>query len=63
MIAGAVGIIAQHRQPAGVVHDQIEFIAMQYQQAAAIGEIVDDVLLDDDAAEAVADLGRGKPSS
>lgn len=47
-----IGAIAGEGQPAGVADHAVELVAVQDQQAAAVGGDVDGLVLDDDAPEA-----------
>lgn len=48
---GRVGPVAHQREPFGVAHDEVEQIAMDHEQALAVGGLVDDLVDQRDAAE------------
>ena len=51
MMASVVGPVAEIGEPARIVDDGVELVAMDDQEAPAVGGLVDGAVGDDDAAE------------
>ena len=55
-----IGPITEKGEPFGIAHDDVEFVAMDDQEAPSVGRRMDDAIDEDDAAEGQADILAGE---